>query len=325
MRLKLTYARSDGQSPVDLLVTTDASATVSDLAEYLARADPDHRAEGAASTLEVKGVRDVVLAPTQTLADSDIGSGAIVTLSTRGRPAGAAPEAPAATVVVISGPDKGKEFPIATGTSYIGRGRDCEVRLSDPMLSRRHAKIHVAETVELSDLGSVNGILVGDAPVDKVVLHPGDTAYLGETLISVRFTPTAAPGGEGSSSIRFIRAPRITPRFEGKRFVLPEPPSTPPRTTLPHHPVVRAPSHGCRALYRHQVHNLVDLHGDEPDHDAGQRHGRTAGGKAELPARDQYLRRVQGGDPSRCHVLQRGGSARPSGREPIPARARAGD
>lgn len=227
MQIKLTYTRGEGMPAADLLVTADATVTVGDLADHLATADPDRRAEGPAFTLRVGGTAGSILASSQALADAGIGSGAVIALAVgEGQPEVAQTDA-AATVVVRSGPDKGREFPIRAGTSYIGRGRDCEVRLHDPMMSRRHAKLHVADTVEISDLGSVNGILVGDDPVDRVVLRPGDRVCLGETVISVRLRPVAIDGSAGAPLIRFNRAPRIAPRFDGKSFVVPEPPSTP--------------------------------------------------------------------------------------------------
>lgn len=226
MQIKLTYARAEGMPSADLQVTADATVTVGDLADHLALADPDHRVQGSGFTLRVGGPAGFLLAPSQTLSDAGIGSGAVVALAARGRQPEISPTDAAATIVVRSGPDKGREFPIRAGTSYIGRGRDCEVQLKDPMMSRRHAKVHVADTVELSDLGSVNGILVGDDPVDRVVLRSGDAVCLGETVISVRSRPVAIDGSAGPPLIRFNRAPRIAPRFDGKSFALPEPPST---------------------------------------------------------------------------------------------------
>jgi S-DNA-T family DNA segregation ATPase FtsK/SpoIIIE len=236
MRLKLRYARSHGQPPVDLLVSTDASTTVGALAEFLAQSDPDaqnHASE--AWTLRVAGSGRSEVEPDVRLLDSGIVSGSDIELTTLNEDPYAQRDAQVAAVLyIISGPDEGQEFPLLIGTSVIGRGRGCDVRLADPMTSRRHAKIHVGETVEISDLGSVNGVLVGDAPAETTVLRPGDTARLGDTVISIRRVAavTGDPGSSGSS-YAFNRPPRIDGRRAGRNFPLPEMPAAPKGQRFP--------------------------------------------------------------------------------------------
>jgi DNA-binding NtrC family response regulator len=59
----------------------------------------------------------------------------------------------------VTGSERGGRFPLpSAGTLTIGRGRDCEVMVDDPMASRRHARLHLGETLYLEDLGSANGI-----------------------------------------------------------------------------------------------------------------------------------------------------------------------
>jgi two-component system response regulator AtoC len=59
----------------------------------------------------------------------------------------------------LVGAERGGRFPLpSAGTLTIGRGRDCEVVVDDPMASRRHARLHVGEALALEDLGSANGI-----------------------------------------------------------------------------------------------------------------------------------------------------------------------
>jgi DNA-binding NtrC family response regulator len=49
-------------------------------------------------------------------------------------------------------------FPVpASGVVVIGRGSDCDVRIDDPSVSRRHAVIRAGETMTVEDLGSSNG------------------------------------------------------------------------------------------------------------------------------------------------------------------------
>lgn len=240
MRLKLTLLCDGGRPSADLAVTVDPNTTVAELANYLARSEPGSSVEQAASyTLRYPGRASTDIRPEMSIADSHVRSGSTVALTRAdGRfiadPAGAA----TAVVHVVSGPDSGREYSIPPGTSVVGRGRDCDVRLTDPMTSRRHAKIHVGEVVEITDLGSVNGVRIGDAQTDTAVLRAGDTAQLGDTVISVRFKATSGAGGrnEGLSNgspaapgdtVVFNRPPRIEPRYEGRSFSLPDVPSAP--------------------------------------------------------------------------------------------------
>ena len=81
--------------------------------------------------------------------------------SARGVPTSEGRTAAVATLNVISGPDAPKQFPLHRGTNLVGRDRGTDVRLSDPLVSKRHAKVNVSDHVELIDDGSANGIVIG--------------------------------------------------------------------------------------------------------------------------------------------------------------------
>lgn len=230
MQLKFTLSRGSGLPDVDLMVDADPETTVGDLAQQLARSDPDAALDRSATyTLSYQGVGLGPLRPDLTLLDSGLRSGSTASIAANAVTYDEARAVPAAAILrVLSGPDEGKEFPLSPGTSLVGRGSDCDVRLSDPMTSRRHAKIHVSDTVVVTDVGSANGVLVDDLPVDSAVLRPGERACLGDTVISVSFLGARATAGEpAGSSWSFVRRPRINPRYAGRTFALPEPPSTP--------------------------------------------------------------------------------------------------
>jgi putative methionine-R-sulfoxide reductase with GAF domain len=65
----------------------------------------------------------------------------------------------------------------------IGRGPDCDLRIEDPRLSRRHARLAVSDGCwRIGDLGSKNGTtLAGRAPGDTA-LHDGDWISFGGLL-----------------------------------------------------------------------------------------------------------------------------------------------
>ena len=80
----------------------------------------------------------------------------------------------------------------AMGTRYalrekplvVGRGDDCDVRITDNSVSRRHARIdHTADGYHVSDLGSTNGTFVNDRQLDgPYALHDGDYLRVGNCI-----------------------------------------------------------------------------------------------------------------------------------------------
>jgi pSer/pThr/pTyr-binding forkhead associated (FHA) protein len=78
-------------------------------------------------------------------------------------------------------------FRIRKQTVTIGRLPECDVVVSDPGASRHHARIRVdgGEYV-LTDLGSTNGTLVNDEPVQERSLLHGDRITIGTTRFEFR-------------------------------------------------------------------------------------------------------------------------------------------
>lgn len=229
MRVKLTLMRGGGRPAADLLVTFDAAATVGGLAEFLTLSDPaGSSARPHPSTLSIVGSGHGI-APRTALVESGMRSGSTVRLEDATDDAAGAPLIPAAVVRVLSGPDRELEFPVPSGTSVIGRDPSCTVRLTDPLVSRQHARLHVTDVAEIVDLGSANGLLLGDDPADRAILRPGDTVRLGDTVLAVTVLAAAGRDGDLSMTIGFNRPPRIDPRYEGAEFQAPEPPD-PPRS-----------------------------------------------------------------------------------------------
>src|ERR1700712_3701915 len=192
MRLKLTLRRADG-SESDIVVTADATATVTDVARAIAQSDPQASPFDAAAaahsdvTLTVSAASFShleTLPGDKPIGDAAVGSGYVATMTpapgrlpqavAASRSASATTKArPRAAVLrVHSGPNAGQEFALLAGDSYIGRDASCEVCLDDRLVSKRHARITVGETVEFTDLNSANGLVVDGGIVSRVVLAP---------------------------------------------------------------------------------------------------------------------------------------------------------
>jgi hypothetical protein len=68
--------------------------------------------------------------------------------------------------------------------TVIGRGADCDLQLTDPGISRRHAELRLeGDAIILVDLGSTNGIRVNDVAVGRRQLAPADRVQLGSTTL----------------------------------------------------------------------------------------------------------------------------------------------
>ncbi len=83
-----------------------------------------------------------------------------------------------------TGSAMGTRYPLREKPIVVGRGDDCEVRITDNSVSRRHARIeHAADGYVVSDLGSTNGTFVNDRQLDDpVVLHDGDYLRVGNCI-----------------------------------------------------------------------------------------------------------------------------------------------
>src|SRR5262245_54246811 len=68
----------------------------------------------------------------------------------------------------------------------VGSRRGLAVTLADPSVSSRHCRVaHHGEWVELVDLGSRNGVVLGGARVERAHLSVGTCFELGRTVVRV--------------------------------------------------------------------------------------------------------------------------------------------
>ena len=74
------------------------------------------------------------------------------------------------------------EYPLDSGRLVIGRSRECDVRLADPNVSRKHAEIRRdGPNFYVVDLDSTNGTEVNGRRARRARLEDGDTILLGST------------------------------------------------------------------------------------------------------------------------------------------------
>ena len=72
-------------------------------------------------------------------------------------------------------------------TVVIGRSRDCDIRLADPNVSRRHAEVRQEGTAYwILDLGSTNGLTVNGRRQQRARLENDDRITVGSTELVFR-------------------------------------------------------------------------------------------------------------------------------------------
>jgi two-component system response regulator HydG len=96
---------------------------------------------------------------------------------------------PQFVIVVLEGPDRGKAFRLdgsQPSRVLVGQSPACELRLTDPLVSRRHAALDVSDNeLHFVDLGSTNRTYAGGFAVVDAYLRGGEVLRMGNTVLRV--------------------------------------------------------------------------------------------------------------------------------------------
>jgi hypothetical protein len=120
-----------------------------------------------------------------------------------------APASPVPLGLVVIGRHGMRAVPLQAGSQLvIGRHESCQLTLSEPTLSRRHARLVVhAASVTVEDLGSRHGTWLAGKRIDSALLRVGASVRLADVVITVSCGPYLweqswqADGGELRSPI----------------------------------------------------------------------------------------------------------------------------
>ncbi len=115
---------------------------------------------------------------------------------------------------VVGGPDSGQVVALPRGILTVGRGAECDLVLTDPDVSRRHAAVTVtAGGMTVRDLQSTNGTTVDGHPVgaDGTALTPDAMLRVGDSFVSISATdePPAAIRTTPGATLLVNRPPRV--------------------------------------------------------------------------------------------------------------------
>ena len=90
------------------------------------------------------------------------------------------------TLVVAAGPDQGATLPLGPGTFLVGKAAQCDLRLTDTAVSRRHLQLAVlTDRIEIRDLGSKNGSYYLGARFEVIRVGAGAQVTIGTTALAV--------------------------------------------------------------------------------------------------------------------------------------------
>jgi diguanylate cyclase (GGDEF)-like protein len=82
-----------------------------------------------------------------------------------------------------TGPGMGRRYALGDAPLVIGRGNDCDLRINDHSVSRRHARIQPGgDGYYAVDLQSTNGTFVNDIPASMHRLKDGDYLRVGDCI-----------------------------------------------------------------------------------------------------------------------------------------------
>ena len=115
----------------------------------------------------------------------------------------------------------------------LGRDASCDVRLTDPLISKRHARITISDVAEIVDTGSANGLIIGGSLVPRAVVGPQDRVIIGDTAIGITVHRSVAAALAQTTDVDFNRSPRLDPTFTGEKFTAPDPPEKPQHQRFP--------------------------------------------------------------------------------------------
>jgi two-component system response regulator AtoC len=87
------------------------------------------------------------------------------------------------------------QYPLPkSGSVLIGRSSECDLRIEDPSISRRHATVHMGPPLRIEDLGGANGVAVGGARLkqgQQADIAAGAVLELGHVMVVVQESASA--------------------------------------------------------------------------------------------------------------------------------------
>jgi two-component system, NtrC family, nitrogen regulation response regulator GlnG len=107
-------------------------------------------------------------------------------------------------LVVVAGPDFGRELLLERGTYRVGKASNCDLPLSDSAVSSTHLIVEVLKgRARFTDAGSTNGSFLGEAGFKTVELKPPSQIRIGRTELKLAARAELAPSLPPSAADKF--------------------------------------------------------------------------------------------------------------------------
>ena len=107
-----------------------------------------------------------------------------------------------ASIIVMSGPQKGDYYPLGQRTNVIGRAETLPIQILDNLVSRKHVQIHFEQDKQrfyALDMKSKHGVFVNGTRIkNEISLADGDQIRIGQTTLL--FTVKDFPDRESALS-----------------------------------------------------------------------------------------------------------------------------
>jgi len=92
-----------------------------------------------------------------------------------------------ASIIVISGEQKGEFLPLGRRINVIGRAEALPMQILDDMVSRKHLRIRYNESTKehtAEDMGSKHGVIINNQKITgQTTLKEGDQIRIGQTTL----------------------------------------------------------------------------------------------------------------------------------------------
>jgi len=96
--------------------------------------------------------------------------------------------------LILTEGDETTEHELGTGPRTIGRSSECDIKLTDPSVSRLHVVVEASgDTIEVRDQESRSGIRVNGSTVTDGVLRDGDELSVGKVVFKAVIKAMPAP------------------------------------------------------------------------------------------------------------------------------------
>lgn len=239
MRVKLTVVK-DAVTKLDVLIDAASDATVADVAQHLA-GTPELGLDPAGQyTLQalLPGTDTwTLLPPDAVIEDRWLTPASHVALYRITGNRNSLPSTHAgtsATLRILNGDQAGQVFHLGPGSHIVGRGGECEVRITDRYMSKEHFRVDVGSEVDVVDLGSANGLELGGRIVSRLHVVRREQFLAGNTEMVVEASERAAVSRQDATGLIGVkRSPRVESRYAGSTFKTPQVPKEPDPQPFP--------------------------------------------------------------------------------------------